>query len=206
MKFISFEGCDYAGKSTQIKLLAKYLVNMGKKVYLTREPGGSNFAENIRSFILNKEIKDPLVEYLLLAAARKDHVDEVIQPFLKKSYFVLSDRFTDSSLCYQGYNKGLSIKTINYIKRLTIAHFEPDITVLLTISKNTLIRRINQKRSNHNIYDQKPYQFYLSIQKFFMRIATQYNERFITIANNSDEDTVHNKIKKILLQRKILKY
>lgn len=204
MKFISFEGCDYSGKSTQIKLLARYLINIGKEVYLTREPGGSKFAEGIRSFLLNKEITDPLIEYLLLAAARKDHVDKVIQPYLKKSCFVLSDRFTDSSLCYQGYNKGLSIKTINFIKKLTIASFQPDVTILLTVSKNTLINRMNQIRCNHNIYDQKDCKFYLSIQKIFIKIASQYTKRFVTIANNDNKYLVHNVIKKILFQRKIL--
>jgi len=205
MTFISFEGCDYVGKSTQIKLLFDYIAKLGKKVYMTREPGGSQLAETIRSVLLNtKEIKDPLIEYLLLAAGRKDHVDRVIKPKLKESYIVLSDRFFDSSLCYQGYIKGLNIEVIKQIKALTIQNFQPTFTILLTLSEQELLYRMNKKqREGHNTYDDKTAGFYLNVQAQFQKIATESGDRFISINANRSEEVLHQKIVSALKKRKI---
>ena len=206
MTFISFEGCDYVGKSTQINLLAAYLTKLGKKVHLTREPGGSKLAERIRSVLLTAtEIKDPLIEYLLLAAGRKDHVENVIKPKLKESYFVLSDRFYDSSLCYQGYVKGLEVQTIKQIKDLTIANFQPDVSILLTLSEQELFRRINNKqREGHNAYDDKEEEFHLNVQENFKKIAAESGDRFITVSTDDLKEEVHQKIITALKEKKIL--
>lgn len=204
MNFISFEGCDYAGKSTQIKLLADFLTANGRKVYLTREPGGSVLAEKIRSILLSSvDVQDPLTEYLLLAAARKDHVDNVIRPYLDKSYYVLSDRFIDSSLCYQGHIKGLCLKTIKLIEKLIISDFQPDITILLTLSKSELNRRINKERVEQNSYDKKDCKFHLNVQEMFLKIAAQHNKRFVTVKTTNDKEIAHKKIKEILIKKSV---
>ena len=206
MTFISFEGCDFVGKSTQIKLLASYLTKMREKVHITREPGGSELAEKIRSVLLtNREIDDPLIEYLLLAASRKDHVDKVIKPKLKQSYYVLSDRFFDSSLCYQGYVKGLEIETIKQIKKITIANFQPDLSILLTLSKEELLRRIDsKKRLEHNAYDAKKASFHIKIQEKFKKIANDSGNRFIIINTDESKLKVHHNIVKALKARKVI--
>lgn len=135
MKFITFEGCDFCGKSTQVVLLKEFFQSEQRKVLTTREPGGSDFAEEIRGLLLSKHgVTDPLVEYLLLAAARKDHVDSVIKKRLDEGYYVISDRFYDSSLCYQGYYKNLDLKILEYIKSISIDKFEPDLTFVIDIS------------------------------------------------------------------------
>jgi dTMP kinase len=206
MTFISFEGCDFVGKSTQIKLLAADLTKLGKKVHLTREPGGSQLAERIRSVLLTAtEIKDPLTEYLLLAAGRKDHVENVIKPKLKESYFVLSDRFFDSSLCYQGYVKGLQVEIIKQIQDFTIANFQPDVSILLTLSEQELFRRINNKqRQGHNAYDDKEAEFHLNVQENFKKIAAESGDRFITVSTDAPKEEVHQEIITALKEKKIL--
>ena len=139
MKFITFEGCDFCGKSTQIQLLKEYFEINNKKVFLTREPGGTIVAEKIRELILSsKGITDPLTEYLLIAAARKDHVDNLIKKKIQQGYYVLSDRFYDSSICYQGYYKNLDINVLETIKELTIGKFEPDLTFLIDIPEEEI--------------------------------------------------------------------
>ena len=152
MKFITFEGCDFCGKSTQIQLLKEHFKINNHKVFLTREPGGKELAEKIRELILSfKEIKDPLTEYLLISAARKDHVDNLIKKKLQQGYYVLSDRFYDSSICYQGYYKGLDANILKTIKELIIGAFEPDLTFLIDIPEDEIEKRMCTKRVNNNI-------------------------------------------------------
>ena len=161
MKFITFEGCDCCGKSTQVELLKEFFESERKKVFVTREPGGSDFGEVIRNLLLSyKEIDDPLIEYLLLAAARKDHVDNIIRKRLQEGYYVISDRFYDSSLCYQGHYKNLNFKIIEGIKNITIGQFQPNITFIINISNDELKKRITMKRIGNNVYDKKELKFY----------------------------------------------
>ena len=182
MRFITFEGCDFCGKSTQIKLLEKYFHSIDKKVFLTREPGGTNIAEAIRKLILSSEgIADPLTEYLLISAARKDHVDNLIKKKLAQGYYVLSDRFYDSSVCYQGHYKGLDINTIEIIKSLIIGKFKPDLTFLIDISAEEIEKRMLTKRIENNIYDNKAKDCYRSIRDGYLKIARNNNDRIFII-------------------------
>jgi len=202
MKFITFEGCDFSGKSTQIKLIKKFLEEIGKKTYVTREPGGSPLAEKIRSLILNSdEIDDPAIEYLLIAAARTHHCNNVIIPKLKNGYYVISDRFYDSSVCYQGYYKGLSIDIIEKIKDMTIGCLKPYITFLIDISIDNILYRKNSLRSGNNTYDYKNKEFYIRIKNSYLKIAKSYPERIIVINGDNKIDEIHYQIKQIFLQK-----
>lgn len=202
MKFITFEGCDFCGKSTQIQLLKEYFKTNNKKTFLTREPGGTDIAEKIRKLILSsKEITDPLTEYLLIAAARKDHVDNLIKKKIQQGYYVLSDRFYDSSICYQGYYKNLDINVLNTIKELTIGKFEPDLTFLIDIPEEEIEKRMTIKRSGNNIYDKKPKDFYRIIRSGYLKIAHNNPDRIFIIDGNKKIENVNAQIIKIIREK-----
>jgi dTMP kinase len=202
MKFITFEGCDFCGKSTQIQLLKEYFETNNKKVFLTREPGGTDIAEKIRELILSsKGITDPLTEYLLIAAARKDHVDNLIKKKIQQGYYVLSDRFYDSSICYQGYYKNLDINVLETIKELTIGKFEPDLTFLIDIPEEEIEKRMTIKRNGNNIYDKKTKDFYKIIRSGYLKIAHNNINRIFIIDGNKKIEDVNAQIVKIIREK-----
>ncbi|WP_236870486.1 dTMP kinase [Candidatus Bandiella numerosa] len=202
MKFITFEGCDFCGKSTQIQLLKEHFEINNKKVFLTREPGGTELAEKIRELILSfKEITDPLTECLLISAARKDHVDNLIKKKLQQGYYVLSDRFYDSSICYQGYYKGLDTNILKTIKELIIGKFEPDLTFLIDIPEDEIEKRKGTKRVNNNIYDTKSKDFYKIIRSGYLKIAHHDNDRIFVIDGNKKIADVNAQIIKIIKEK-----
>jgi dTMP kinase len=202
MKFITFEGCDFCGKSTQIQLLKEYFEINNKKVFLTREPGGTDTAEKIRKLILSsKGITDPLTEYLLIAAARKDHVDNLIKKKIQQGYYVLSDRFYDSSICYQGYYKNLDINILETIKELTIGKFEPDLTFLIDIPEDEIEKRMTIKRTGNNVYDRKPKDFYKIIRSGYLKIAHDNINRIFIIDGNKKIEDVNAQIIKIIKEK-----
>jgi dTMP kinase len=133
--FISIEGPDGSGKSTQIKLLRDYLQNKGYDIALTREPGGTQISEKIRNIILDKENKSmhSRTEALLYAASRAQHVEEIIKPALKENKIVICDRFVDSSLIYQGIGRGLGIENIYDLNLFAMQDVIPDLTLLFDI-------------------------------------------------------------------------
>ena len=142
-KFITFEGCEGSGKSTQLRLLSEYLDKLGVDYILTREPGGSEIAEQIRNIILNGKNTAMCdeCEALLYAAARVQHLKEKIAPALDKGKLVICDRYVDSSLAYQGYARGLGREYIENINSLALERFTPDVTVFLDISPAEAFKR-----------------------------------------------------------------
>ena len=145
--FITFEGCDGVGKSTQIAMLADFLTNKGINVIQTREPGGTIISESIRDILKSNFHIDAITETLLIFAARREHFIQKIKPALDTGSWVLCDRFCDSTIVYQGVLKNVDIKEILHIQQLTIGDFEPDLTILLDISYNSAQKRVNL-RSN----------------------------------------------------------
>lgn len=196
-KFITFEGCEGSGKSTQVKLLKEYLEKLGQKVLLTREPGGTELAEEIRKVILSgKKIDDPLTEFLLISAARRDHVMNKIKPALAEGSFVICDRFFDSSLAYQGFAKGLDTDLMSAIVNLTIANFQPDITFLIDIEPEIALERIQKFRSDdNNHYDQMGVDFHNKIRNGFLEVAKQNPKRVVVINGSKSQEEVSSSIK-----------
>ena len=132
--FIIFEGPDRSGKSTQAKLLVKWLEEKNRKVVLTREPGGTKLSENIRKMLLDPHSSiSPLSELFLYEAARAQHTSDTIMPALKKGQVVISDRFTLASIAYQGYGRKLPIKTVETLNRIATDGLKPDIIIILNI-------------------------------------------------------------------------
>lgn len=186
--FISFEGGDGSGKSTQIQILREFLEDRGYDVIITREPGGTPISEKIRSIILDKANSemDDMTEALLYAAARAQLVSQVIRPALEEGKVVICDRFVDSSLAYQAYARGLgdSVKTIN---AFAVGDCMPDLTILLKVNPQVGSSRIgNRERDRIELassdFHKKVYEGYLQLEKL-------YPERIVGI---DAADTIEN--------------
>ena len=145
--FITFEGIDFCGKSTQVELLKKFLISHSKNVHLIREPGGTEISEKIREILLDKKNNAMVMEteIFLFSASRAQLVKEVIRPYLQKGYYVISDRFHDSSTAYQGYGRGLPVDSIMKIHNLAIGDTIPDITFFIDIPNEVALQRKSNK-------------------------------------------------------------
>jgi dTMP kinase len=145
--FLTLEGPDGCGKSTQARLLVDFLENRGHEVLVTREPGGTPLAEEIRRVILtpSPEALDPMAEILLYTASRAQHVHKLIKPALELGNVVVCERFMDSTLAYQGYGLGWDLDFIREINRMAIGEFKPDLTFLLDVEAEECFRRVNNR-------------------------------------------------------------
>lgn len=142
--FITFEGLDGSGKTTQVKLLKEYFESVGQEVVTSREPGGTPFAEKIRDMILREEIRDPLIELGLLCVARRDHFINFIKPNLMANKIVICDRYIDSSFVYQGFGKGIMVEDIQLIHEKLVKAATPDLTFILDIEEEQARARKNK--------------------------------------------------------------
>ena len=194
-KFITFEGGEGVGKSTQVQLLANRLREMGKKVQVTREPGGDEVGEKIRDVLKSASKKmDPLCETLLLFAARRDHFVNVIDPLLKLGYFVICDRFYDSTLVYQGLLKKVSIEDIMHLKKISVGNFEPDLTLVLDMNVEKAIDRVANRSLIMDEYDAMDREKYEIIRSGFHKIVEIFSFRTVMIKANASREEVANRI------------
>jgi len=152
--FITFEGIEGSGKSTQIALLNDHLQAQGKQTVLTREPGGTAIGDRVRRILLDPESKalDPAAELLLYAASRAQHLHEVIRPALEAGKLVLCDRFSDATLAYQGYGRGLSIAMIQELDRMVTGSLRPDLTLLFDIDARTGLGRARGRNADRDLH------------------------------------------------------
>lgn len=187
-KFITFEGGEGSGKSTQVKLLAEHFRALGREVVITREPGGTVGAEKIREILLSHKYL-PIEEVLLNFAARIDHVENLIKPALERGAVVLCDRFYDSTYVYQGYAKNLDLHFIDKIRELTLQDFAPDLTLVLDIDPVQGLARA-QSRGNNNHYDDMELEFHQKIRDGFLQIAASNPSRCRVIDASGEASTV----------------
>ncbi len=190
-KFITFEGGEGAGKSSQAKLLAERLRACGLHVVLTREPGGSAFAEQIRELILGRDTADhgALAEALLFCAARADHLERTIRPALEAGHWVICDRFSDSTRVYQGVAGGLSKAVIEALEQLVVAENIPDATIVLDLPASDGLARArgrNQKAraaggGDADTFEDRPLSYHERLRDGFLMIATAEPERCVVI-------------------------
>ena len=203
--FITFEGCEGSGKSTQIRLLSERLKREGISHIVTREPGGSDIAEQIRAIILsgkNTAMCDEC-EALLYAAARAQHLRERVQPELERGTLVLCDRFVDSSLAYQGYARGLGMKFIEEINAFALRDFRPDLTLFLNISPKSAFERKHGADENDRM-EQLGLNFHSRVYEGYLKLAESYPERIVKVdCSGTKWDTAGN-IYNILKNRKII--
>jgi dTMP kinase len=187
--FISFEGGEGAGKSTQARRLAEALRQAGFEVVLTREPGGTSGAEAIRALLLNPATSlSPLADTLLHFAARADHVAQVIAPALKRGAVVISDRFFDSTLAYQGYGMGVKLADIDALIRLIT--LKPDLTLILEVSESIAKNRLAQRGDAADRYERMDAAMMARVANGFREIAASEPERCRLLDASKDTDTV----------------
>lgn len=201
-KFITFEGVEGSGKSTQIRLLEKTLQKMGHETIVTREPGGSKIGDQIREILLNKENKEMLsmTELLLYVAGRAQHVYQVIQPALKEGKIVLSDRFADSSAAYQGAARAIDEATLKKIHELAIKNFQPDLTFLLDLPAQQGLKRIRGARGRLDRLEEEALAFHEKVRLGYLALAKKEPKRFCVLNAGDEEAVLHEKILKETLK------
>lgn len=178
-KFITLEGGEGAGKSTQIAYLATYLRSRGLEVIETREVGGSPAAEEIRKLWLTKAdgVWDPITEILLIAAARRDHLIKKIWPALDRGQWVISDRFIDSTRAYQGIALNLGVDKVNRLYEFMAGDFQPDITFLLDLPVYIGMSRVGKRGGEDDRFQQKDVLFHQTLRNAYLSLAAIYPER-----------------------------
>ncbi|GHM58460.1 MAG: thymidylate kinase [Candidatus Mesenet longicola] len=181
--FITIEGIDGSGKTTASNFLAGHLQSIygEEKVILTREPGGTNFAEDIRKLLLKNNQIDPIAELLLFISMRKEHVEKLIHPALKEKKIVICDRFIHSTIAYQGYGYGIDIKIIKELHEIAKIPY-PDITFILDVEVSIGLQRAAHK----NKYEEMGIDFYNKVKDGFYDIAQNDSNRCHIIESNSD--------------------
>ena len=192
-RFITFEGIDGSGKTTQIKLLKNRLIRMDEKVISLREPGGTEISENIRKILLDpaKNINAE-VEMMLFLAARSQMTSEIIIPTLKKESFVICDRFKDSTLAYQGFGRGLNIPLVNKLNEFETSGIDPTITFYIDINITESIKR---KKGTMNDRMESVGQVFLNeVRNGYLNITNNNPERIYKIDGNQDIETISNMI------------
>ncbi|QHI73990.1 dTMP kinase [Aminipila terrae] len=191
--FISIEGPDGSGKSTQIRLLKEYLSKNGRQAILTREPGGTIISEKIREIILDKKYieMDPMTEALLYAASRCQHVAEVIKPALEEGKTVICDRFVDSSIAYQGYGRQLG-EAVRIINEYAVAGCMPDITFLLKVEPSVGKKRIREEEQDR--LEKEKLEFHNAVFTGYLELEKLYKDRIIGIDASKGIDEISNEI------------
>ena len=190
-RFITFEGGEGSGKTTQIKILRKKLLKYGD-VVTTREPGGSPNAEIIRDLLVKGEKNkwSVITELLLINAARKDHLENIILDALENEKFVLCDRFIDSTVVYQGYGKGLDINLINKLDLIVTKKLKPRITFLLNIKPDIGLKRSRGRKNIELRYENMPMKYHKKINASFLKIAKENPKRFVVIDASKDKEEI----------------
>lgn len=188
--FITVEGTDGSGKSTQIALMAEYLRKMGHEVVLTREPGGTNISEKIRSIILDPENREMgyIAEALLYASSRAQHVAELIKPSVEQGKVVICDRFVDSSYVYQGFGRGIDMEILESVNKIAMDGMFPDITFFFDISPEVALERRIQATGADRIENEKM-EFHMKVYQGYKSLAAKDPDRIKTIdADRSIEE------------------
>ncbi len=200
-KFITFEGIDASGKSTQIKIIYKILKKKNKKVFLTREPGGTILAEKIRNLIINSNFT-PLTELMLFYAARFDHFKK-INYYLKKKYIVLCDRYIHSTYAYQHHEQKIDKKLINFLQNIIGKNSYPDLTFLIDLPTVLAKKRIKLRKKSKDKFDNYDLKKLNIIRKAFLK-EKKKDKKIFLINGALTKNQVTNQITKILIKKKIL--
>lgn len=195
-RFISFEGGEGSGKSTQLCLLASAFEKSGLPFLSTREPGGSDGAEKIRSLLVSGEVDswDPLTETILFNAARADHINKLIKPAIVQGKTVICDRFLDSTIVYQGIGKGLGTDYIKNLHNMLFGNFMPDLTIILDIKPEDGLARAEKRSDNENRFEKLNIEFHKKIRAGFLKIAEMEEGRCVVLDANQDADKLHKQI------------
>ena len=181
--FITLEGGEGTGKSTQLPLMASYLRDKGLDVVETREPGGSPGAEKIRDLLVHGPTDrwDTITETMLHFAARREHLERTIRPALGRGAWVVCDRFIDSTMAYQGYGMGVSLGIIDHLSGMTVGSLKPDLTIVLDIPPEIGLKRADDRKAGGTRYEQMDMAFHTRLRDGFMNIAKQEPDRCVIL-------------------------
>jgi dTMP kinase len=197
-KFITFEGIDGSGKSTQLAMLADTLRSRGLDIVITCEPGGTPLGKMLRrAFLESPEHVEPLAELLSFAADRAQHVEHLIKPALAAGRIVISDRYADATFAYQGAGRGFPVDKVEQVIELATGGLKPDLTLFFDISVNEAIRRMavrDEALARRNRMDDETAEFYERVRSAYLGIAHREPHRFHIIDASGDVDAIHNKV------------
>lgn len=198
--FITLEGIDFCGKTTQARKLVPYLKRKGHKVLLVREPGGDKIAERIRRILLSKKNSDMtgLTELLLYEAARSQLTEKVILPALKQGQVVVCDRYADSSLAYQGYGRGLNRKMVNHLNHIATFGLSPDLTIVLDVPVTTSLKRGKKEGRKKDRLERERFEFHQRIREGFLKIARQNRKRIKVVDGTQDIGVTWQNVKRVV--------
>ncbi|MEA3507044.1 MAG: dTMP kinase [Elusimicrobiota bacterium] len=203
-KFITLEGPEGSGKSTQARLLAGYITGFGREVVCTREPGGVSISEQLREILLDTESTIyPTAELLLYAAGRAQHTQEKIFPALKESKFVICERFTHASIAYQGYGRGLDRELIDKLNDIAAGGLKPDLTVILDIDVETGLKRARDSSGKLDRLESENVSFHKKVREGYLELAGE-NPDIEVVSSLGTRDKIKEGIIEILKRRNII--
>lgn len=205
--FITFEGLDFCGKSTQVELLKKYLIRENKNVEVIREPGGTEISEKIREILLDKKNKNMFMEaeIFLFSASRAQLVREKIRPYLKNKVYVISDRFHDSTTAYQGFGRGFDIESVMHINKIAIGKTIPDITFFIDVPVEEIKKRKEKQNKILDRIEISDLDFFVKVRDGYLKLSKS-EKRFKVIDGTNGINEVHKKIidEIVILEKKEL--
>lgn len=190
--FITFEGCDGCGKTTQLNLLADFLNEKGYQVLITREPGAKGLGEKIRELLLNYdgEVSQRCESFLFLAD-RAQHIDKIVKPAVENGVIVLCDRHTDSTIAYQGYGRGLDIDELNKLNEIATGSMKPDLTLLFDVDSETSMKRIGE---NKDRMESAGIEFQKKVRKGYLELAQKEPNRIKVFNSSKSIEELHQEV------------
>jgi dTMP kinase len=202
-KLIVFEGVEGCGKTTQMQLCSQWLESLNISVVLTREPGGTELGKDLRMLLLEKSPNKPVgevTELLLYAADRAQHIEEELKPNLAIGKYILCDRYTDSTIAYQGYGRGLSMSTINQLNQIATGGLASDLTIWLDVDVEIGLSRKRGQAKLDRI-EQETIAFHRRVQRGYTELAVFYPSRIVRVDGNNSQENVQQSIQEILHNR-----
>ena len=204
-KFVTFEGCDGCGKSTQLKMLSDYLQKENIAHVFTREPGGSKIAEAIREILLNgknAEMTDEC-EALLYAAARMQHLHDKVEPALEEDTLVICDRYVDSSLAYQAYARGLGVEFVEKINAFALEKYSPDVTIFIDLTPEAAFQRKRGADENDRL-EQAGMAFHQRVYAGYKELAARYPNRIVCVDGTQSPEGVFADVLRVLREKGVV--
>jgi dTMP kinase len=205
--FITFEGIEGSGKTTQLQRVAEFLRERGKTVVATKEPGGTEIADRIRAILLDsRNVIDPIAEVLLFAASRRQHTVEVIRPGHERGAIVLCDRYTDSTLAYQGFGRTLNLDQLRTLNRWATGDLDPDLTLLFDLAEEVGLSRAVHRNAratdDEGRFEAEDLRFHRRVREGYLSLAASEPQRFAIVDAGGTLDQVSERTLDTLRQRK----